>query len=96
MYFSYKKLLDYKENRYALAKACMEYAKKVRYLNSDEYTKSGDKDSLVAIDYLLEGKIQYTLNRSEIELDLSEDSIILTSQPKEENQDTEDSINTLE
>lgn len=94
MYFSYKKLLDYPDNRYALAKACMEYAKKVRYLHAEEYHEAADKDTLVAIDHLLEGKVNYTMDQSEIEIDLSEDSILLTNQPEpEQPEENENSFN---
>lgn len=91
MVFSYKKLLNYSENRYALAKACMEYSKKVRYLHADDCKKANDKDALVAIDHLLEGKVNFNLNRSEIELELSEDSLLLAQQtPEEEETEADD------
>lgn len=60
MYFSLEKLINYKGNRYELSKACMEYAKKVRYLESDEYHRVAEKDALVSLKAILDGKIQYT------------------------------------
>lgn len=62
MYFSLEKLLNYPGNRYALARAAMEYAKKVRILQTDEYVKSGEKDAVVAIDAVLNGDVKYKLN----------------------------------
>ena len=62
MYFSLEKLVDYKGNRYELARACMEYAKKVRILEIDEYHEVNGKDALVAIKALLDGKIKYTMD----------------------------------
>lgn len=63
MYFSLEKLLNFKGNRYELARACMEYAKKVRYLESDEYHTVGEKDALVALKAVLDSKIRYTLEQ---------------------------------
>ncbi len=61
MYFPLDKLLNFKGNRYELARACMEYAKKVRYLAPDEYHRVGEKDALVAMKAVLDGDIRYTL-----------------------------------
>ena len=67
MYFSLEKLVDYKGNRYELARACMEYAKKVRMLEIDEYHEVNGKDALVAIKALLDDKIKYTMDVMEDE-----------------------------
>lgn len=69
VFFSLQKLLDFQGNRYELARAAMEYAKKVRYLQPDEYHATGEKDALVALRSVLDGKINYTLeqvNRDEM------------------------------
>jgi DNA-directed RNA polymerase subunit K/omega len=69
MHFSLKRLLDFQGNRYELARACMEYAKKVRYLQPEDYHSTGEKDALVAMRSVLDGNIHYTLdpvNREEI------------------------------
>ena len=71
MHFSLEQLLNFKENKYELARACMEYAKKVRYLQPDEYHMTGEKDALVALRSVLDKQIHYTfevVNRDEIDL----------------------------
>ena len=67
MYFPLKALINFKGNRYELAKACMEYAKKVRMLETNEYHAVGEKDALVALKALLEKKIKYTMDETDIE-----------------------------
>ena len=67
-YFSLEKLLNYEGNRYELARACMEYARRVRYLVPNEYQRMGEKEALVALHHLLEGGIKYTSDRFEIEI----------------------------
>lgn len=67
MHFSLKELLDYEGNRYELARASMEYAKKVRYLETDEYHQVNEKDALVALKALLSGSIKYTLEEGDVE-----------------------------
>lgn len=69
MYFSLEKLIDFKGNRYELARACMEYAKKVRMLETNEYNDVGEKDALVALKALLDGDIKYTKEESALEDD---------------------------
>jgi DNA-directed RNA polymerase subunit K/omega len=73
LYFSLKKLIDFKGNRYELARAAMEYAKKVRYLETDEYHKVGEKDALVALRAVLEGDIKYTLDEQDIVDDMDDE-----------------------
>ena len=67
LYFSLEKLINFDGNRYELARACMEYAKKVRMLETDEYHEVGEKDALVALKALLNGKIKYTMDETGIE-----------------------------
>ena len=67
LYFSLKKLVNFSGNRYELARACMEYAKKVRMLETDEYHQVGEKDALVALKALLDGKIKYTMDETDVE-----------------------------
>ncbi|HMB00092.1 MAG TPA: hypothetical protein VKS21_03810 [Spirochaetota bacterium] len=72
MYFSLKKLINYNGNRFELAKACMDYAHKVRYLQSDEYKEVGEKDALVALKAILDNDIKYTRDETEIEDDFED------------------------
>ena len=60
MFFSLQKLLDYKGNRYALAKASMIYARKVRYLHKDEYKLAGEKDALVSLKHVLNEDVKFS------------------------------------
>jgi DNA-directed RNA polymerase subunit K/omega len=74
LHFSLEKLINFKGNRYELARASMEYAKKVRYLETDEYNRIGKKDALVALRAVLDDEIKYTLDEPELEdyLDMDE------------------------
>ena len=81
MYFSIEKLVDYTGNRYELAVACMQYARKVRMLETDEYHAVGEKDALVAIKALLDGKIKYTMDETDTEDD-DFDEEMLETRPK--------------
>lgn len=80
LFFSLEKLLDYKGNRYELARACMEYAKRVRYIAPDEYKKIGEKEALVALKHLLDKDIKYTSDPFEIEIYEDEASIVASQQ----------------
>ena len=81
MYFSLKSLINFEGNRYELAKACMQYARKVRMLETDEYQAISEKDALVALKAILEGKIKYTMEEKELD-DFDEfDDMNSTSDP---------------
>lgn len=82
-YFSLEKLLDYQGNRYELARACMEYARRVRYLVPNEYQKMGEKEALVSLHHLLEGGIKYTSDRFEIEIYEDEAEVIVSQREAE-------------
>ena len=71
MHFSLEKLINYDKNRYELARACVEYAKKVRFLGLDEYQEVENKDALVALRHILDNKIHYHLKRSDEEMEES-------------------------
>ena len=64
-----KKLLDYQGNHYELARASMEYSKKVRYLQPEDFFKSGEKDTIVALNSILDKKIRYEMGKVKIEDD---------------------------
>ena len=82
-YFSLEKLLNYEGNRYELARACMEYARRVRYLVPNEYQRMGEKEALVALHHLLEGGIKYTSDRFEIEIYEDEAEVIVSQREAE-------------
>ena len=69
MHFSLEKLVNFEGNRYELAKACMEYAKKVRFLEPDEYQKVGKKDTLVALKHILNEEVRYHRDEKEVLLE---------------------------
>lgn len=72
MHFSLEKLINYNGNRYELARATMEYAKKVRYLETEDYHKVSEKDALVALKAVLDGNIKF-VNDSNFQSDFDED-----------------------
>jgi len=77
VYFDLKKLIDYKGNRYELARAGMEYAKKVRYLETDEYHKVNEKDALVSLKAVLDEKIHFTMSDADTERFEEEDEVFV-------------------
>ena len=62
-----KELLNYKESRYDLAKAAIEYAKKVRYTETQNFKKMNNKESAVSINSILKGKIKFTKKNIDLE-----------------------------
>lgn len=62
-----KELLNYKESRYDLAKAAIEYAKKVRYTETESFKKMNNKESAVSINSILKKKIKFTKKNVEME-----------------------------
>ena len=67
MHFSLKDLIDYRDNRYELATACIEYARKVRFLAGDEYRQVERKDALVSLKHILAEDISYGMSDDPIE-----------------------------
>ncbi len=86
-----KKLINFKGNRFALTKACSEYAKKVRYLHPDDYEKIKNRDSVLSLDHVLNNEISYTLEKSEYDDELDRDSLFFSSEEKE-SQETEKNL----
>ncbi len=85
-----EKLIDFKGNRYTLAKACSEYAKKARGLYPDEYESINNKDSVLALSHVLDHKISYSLEKSKFEDDdLDRESILFNSKVSNENEEVE-------
>ncbi|HBE03229.1 MAG: hypothetical protein A2096_10225 [Spirochaetes bacterium GWF1_41_5] len=60
MFLDLEKVVDYKDNRYELVRACMDYAEKTKIVNPDDYIKSGEKPALIAINDILNGRIKFT------------------------------------
>ncbi len=63
-----EKILNYKGNRYELARACMEYVRCVRYLNKDDEQTHQRKEALIAIEHILDKNISYTADKFQIEI----------------------------
>ncbi|BBM88808.1 hypothetical protein COTS27_00493 [Spirochaetota bacterium] len=63
-----EQLLNYKGNRYKIARACMEYVKCIRYLNKEEANSDQAKEVLVALKHILDNDIKHTSDKFEIEL----------------------------
>ena len=78
MYFPLDKLLNYTGNRYQLARACMEYARRARYIDPEEYEKMGEKEALIALKHLLEGDVQFTADKFEVEIYEDEAEVIVS------------------
>ncbi len=81
MHFSLEKLINYKGNRYLLAKACIGYAKKVRFLEPDEYQKLERKDALVSLKHVLDEDVKYLLHESELFAEEDDDLFAAEDKP---------------
>lgn len=62
-----KELLNYEGSRYDLAKAAIEYAKKVRYTELKKFKKMNNKDAAVSLNSLLKGEIKFTKTNVDLE-----------------------------
>lgn len=65
MFLDIEKLIDFKGNRYELARACMEYAPKSSIVNEKDYLDANEKSAIVTINDILNGRIKYTMQEED-------------------------------